>query len=101
MMRLAVLRVIKLYQKFLSPDHSVFFSHRHPYGYCKFYPSCSEYAYKSIERFGLRKGGFLAFKRVLRCNPLSQGGIDEVPSLKEAAEAKNLKGIKAHGKQFS
>lgn len=46
---------------------------------CRFYPTCSEYAYQAILRHGLLKGLFLALKRVLRCHPYHPGGIDLVP----------------------
>lgn len=46
---------------------------------CRFFPSCSEYARQAIQKHGLRKGGFLALKRLLRCHPLSKGGYDPVP----------------------
>ncbi|MGD2268879.1 MAG: membrane protein insertion efficiency factor YidD [Desulfobacterales bacterium] len=46
---------------------------------CRFYPSCSEYAYQSIKRYGLPKGISLALKRLLRCHPLHPGGFDPVP----------------------
>ena len=46
---------------------------------CKYYPTCSSYAYTAIERFGALKGSALAVWRLLRCNPWSMGGIDHVP----------------------
>ncbi|MBU1161481.1 MAG: membrane protein insertion efficiency factor YidD [Proteobacteria bacterium] len=46
---------------------------------CRFYPTCSEYAYQSILRYGLLKGFLLALKRVFRCHPFHPGGIDPVP----------------------
>ncbi|MBW1608817.1 MAG: membrane protein insertion efficiency factor YidD, partial [Deltaproteobacteria bacterium] len=46
---------------------------------CRFYPTCSEYAYESIRRYGFLKGIFLALKRILRCHPFHPGGIDSVP----------------------
>jgi putative membrane protein insertion efficiency factor len=46
---------------------------------CRFTPSCSQYAYTAIERYGLLKGGWMAFKRILRCNPFNPGGYDPVP----------------------
>ena len=46
---------------------------------CRFYPTCSQYALTAIERFGLLRGGYLATKRLLKCNPLFHGGIDPVP----------------------
>ena len=45
----------------------------------RFYPSCSTYAVEAIKIHGAIKGGYLAFKRILRCNPLSEGGEDPVP----------------------
>ena len=46
---------------------------------CKFYPTCSTYALEAVEKYGAFKGGYLAIKRVLRCNPFSRGGYDPVP----------------------
>jgi len=46
---------------------------------CKYVPTCSEYAEIAIERFGAARGGFLAAKRLLRCNPFAKGGYDPVP----------------------
>ena len=50
---------------------------------CRFHPSCSEYAIESIKLFGVLKGSFCAFKRIIRCHPWSQGGSDPVPPSKE------------------
>lgn len=46
---------------------------------CKYYPTCSAYAVKAIETHGALRGGILAVWRILRCNPWSLGGVDEVP----------------------
>ncbi|MDR2437505.1 MAG: membrane protein insertion efficiency factor YidD [Endomicrobium sp.] len=48
---------------------------------CRFYPSCSIYAYQAIELYGFFKGSFLAFKRIMRCHPFCDGGLDPVPIL--------------------
>ncbi|WP_176670515.1 membrane protein insertion efficiency factor YidD [Mannheimia granulomatis] len=46
---------------------------------CRFYPTCSTYAVEAIKIHGAIKGGYLSFKRILRCNPMSEGGEDPVP----------------------
>lgn len=46
---------------------------------CRFTPTCSEYAMQAIEKYGAAKGGWLAMRRILRCNPFHKGGYDPVP----------------------
>jgi len=75
-LELIVLKMIRFYQRTFSPDHGMFKS-LHKYGYCKFHPTCSEYAYQAIKKYGLYKGGFKSIKRILRCHPWSSGGIDQ------------------------
>ena len=72
-----LLRTIKIYQKTLSFDHGLF-AYRYPYGYCRFHPTCSEYAYQAYERYGTVKGTKMSIKRILRCNPFNKGGEDPV-----------------------
>jgi len=67
--------LIKIYQKTLSPDHG-WFKERHPHGFCRYYPSCSEYAKCVIKKQGIWLGGIKAVWRILRCNPWSKGGVD-------------------------
>ena len=50
---------------------------------CRFYPSCSNYAKSVIKSFGLFKGCWLTFLRILRCNPFCKGGFDPVPENKK------------------
>lgn len=76
-MKKIALFLIKIYQKTLSFDHG-FMKFYHPAGFCRFQPTCSEYAYRAIEKYGLIRGFFMASWRILRCNPLNKGGIDSV-----------------------
>jgi len=76
-MKKIVLFLIRLYQKTLSPDTG-WFNYKHPHGYCKYYPTCSEYGYQSIQKYGFFKGSMKALWRILRCNPFSKGGYDPI-----------------------
>ena len=70
-MKRAILRVIRFYQASVSP----LFPPR-----CRYIPTCSQYAIEAIEKYGAIKGGWLAFKRICRCNPFSKRGpYDPVP----------------------
>jgi len=55
------------------------FSRLLPISTCRFEPTCSRYGYEAIEKYGLLKGGWLAFLRILRCQPFCPGGYDPVP----------------------
>ncbi len=46
---------------------------------CRYTPTCSQYAQEAIRKYGPFKGGWLAFKRILRCNPWGGSGYDPVP----------------------
>lgn len=61
--------LIKFYRKNISPLKKPC---------CRFYPTCSEYTLESLEKYGVLKGGFMAIKRILRCNPFNKGGYDPV-----------------------
>jgi putative membrane protein insertion efficiency factor len=69
-MKHLALTLIRLYQKTLSQALPPT---------CRFFPSCSEYSYQAIEKYGLLKGGWLAVKRIARCHPFNPGGYDPVP----------------------
>jgi len=75
--RIIGLKLIKLYQQTLSPDHGPL-ARLYPNGYCKFHPTCSEYTFQAVEKYGLMRGSLLGCWRVLRCNPWSEGGNDPV-----------------------
>lgn len=66
-----LLKLIWFYRKAISPYKGR--------KYCNYYPTCSAYAAEAIEKYGALKGGFMAFKRILRCNPFCKGGYDPVP----------------------
>ncbi|MPM98641.1 putative membrane protein insertion efficiency factor [bioreactor metagenome] len=69
-MRKAMIGLIKLYKKYISPLLPPS---------CRFIPTCSQYAIEAIEKYGAFKGGGLAIWRILRCNPFCAGGYDPVP----------------------
>ncbi|MBI2064023.1 MAG: membrane protein insertion efficiency factor YidD [Candidatus Yanofskybacteria bacterium] len=75
-MKQVFLKFIKIYQETISPDHGTIFAGSMLR--CRFYPSCSQYTYEAIERYGIAKGVLKGLARILRCNPLSKGGINEV-----------------------
>ncbi len=76
-MKKILLKIIRIYQKTISPDHG-FFAYKHPAGLCRYYPSCSQYGYNAISKHGVMQGLFMTVKRILRCNPFSKGGYDPV-----------------------
>lgn len=75
--RYFIIKLIKIYQKTLSPDHG-FLKIFAPFGHCRFRPTCSEYAIQATEKYGVVKGTLKASWRILRCNPWNEGGYDPV-----------------------
>lgn len=69
--RLFLLAVLRGYQKWISPGI--------PANTCRYYPSCSHYAYQAIYKYGARRGIVMGAWRLLRCNPFVSGGVDPVP----------------------
>ena len=65
----AILILLTGYKKYISPFLPPS---------CRFYPTCSEYAYQAVLKHGLIKGLLLGFVRILKCNPFCQGGYDPV-----------------------
>lgn len=69
-MRLILIAIIKFYKYFISP----LLGDR-----CRFYPSCSSYSLEALQLHGAIIGSYLTLKRLLRCHPFHEGGIDPVP----------------------
>lgn len=74
-MKKILINTIILYQKILSPDHGPR-KKMYPYGYCRHYPSCSEYSKLAISKHGSIKGVGISVLRIVKCNPLSKPSID-------------------------
>ena len=77
MLKLLILQLIRLYQRLLSPDTGLLHAITGPV--CRFKPTCSEYTYQAIERYGIMQGTLLGLRRILRCNPWSKVVLDPVP----------------------
>ena len=70
-MKKLFLGLIRFYQRAISP---------YTPAACRFTPTCSQYAYEAITKYGALKGGCLAIRRLLRCNPFYKGDFyDPVP----------------------
>ena len=69
-MKRVMIEIIRFYRKFISPCFPPC---------CRYTPTCSQYALEAIGVHGAGRGGWLAFKRILRCNPFHRGGYDPVP----------------------
>ena len=69
-MQRLLLLLIRFYRTWLSPLKPPS---------CRYIPTCSEYALIAITRYGARRGGWLALKRILRCHTFHKGGYDPVP----------------------
>lgn len=60
---LSIIKVYRFFSKYTPPV-------------CRFTPTCSQYAYEAIKKYGAIKGGFLSIKRILKCHPYHKGGYD-------------------------
>lgn len=68
-MKTVVLAILRFYKRAISPNLPPS---------CRYQPTCSEYAYEAVEKYGILKGGRLAIWRILRCNPFGGSGYDPV-----------------------
>lgn len=71
MLKNICLFLIIFYKKFISPLKPPC---------CRFYPSCSSYAYEAYLKYGFLRGSYLSIKRILKCHPFHDGGYDPVPN---------------------
>jgi putative membrane protein insertion efficiency factor len=69
-MRFMLIAIIKCYKYFISPLLG---------SNCRFYPSCSSYSLDALQRHGVIIGIYLTVRRLLKCHPFHEGGIDHVP----------------------
>ena len=70
MMRRILLKLIRIYQSFISPLLG---------NNCRFYPTCSQYTYEAIDKYGALHGVWMGIRRIARCHPWNKGGFDPVP----------------------
>ena len=73
-MRALLILIIRAYRYLISPVMGP---------HCRYYPTCSSYAQTAVERHGAIRGSWLAIKRLSRCHPWHEGGVDPVPELNE------------------
>ena len=73
-MKRVILSMIRFYQKSWLVRVPIFGE-----GMCRFSPTCSEYTYQAIEKYGILRGSLLGFRRIIRCHPWNKGGQDLVP----------------------
>ncbi len=69
-MTAVALGLIRLYQHTLSHIFG---------GSCRYYPSCSQYTYEAVQRYGWLRGSWMGTRRIARCHPFAKGGYDPVP----------------------
>lgn len=77
-MKWLLIKCVRVYQLMISP-----FTANH----CRFYPTCSRYAIVAIERHGVFRGSWLALKRIGRCRPGCEAGVDPVPTVDELKQS--------------
>ena len=80
MIKQTLLRSIRWYQRYLSPDTGMLKSLWLVGSACRYHPTCSEYMYQAVNRYGIIYGLWLGMLRILRCHPWARGGFDPVPT---------------------
>ena len=75
MIKNIILKSVKLYQKTISLDQGIF-NFFIQIRICRFYPTCSEYFYQSVKKYGAKTGVWRGIKRIAKCHPWHVGGVD-------------------------
>jgi len=78
-MKKLVLSLIRFYQKTSFFHNAVARQLFLTDAACRFKPTCSQYTYQAVKKYGVAKGLFIGLKRIIRCNPWSRGGFDPLP----------------------
>lgn len=82
--RNAAIAFMQLYRRIISPLYGQV---------CRYHPSCSRYAVEAYQRRGFTVGTLLTVWRLLRCNPFTPGGIDDVPAAQHQNFVINSRGF--------
>jgi putative membrane protein insertion efficiency factor len=82
-MKQLLVRLLRAYQLLLSPMLGQ---------NCRFYPTCSNYSIEAIRTHGAARGSYLALRRVCRCHPWNEGGVDLVPPLHDKNSSTTARG---------
>lgn len=78
-MKKIILKLIRFYQKTSFFHKQVFRNLFLTDRVCRFIPTCSQYTYDAVDKYGSKKGLWLGLKRIIRCHPWNKGGIDPIP----------------------
>ncbi len=93
MMKRLLLLLIRFYRRFISPMHAPC---------CPFTPTCSTYAMQAVERHGALYGGYLAIRRLLRCQPFIREALrPRAPETKPKIEKTDKKSFIPRGRPFA
>lgn len=87
-----IISFLKIYKYFISPLLG---------NNCRFYPSCSDYSMEALKKHGVAKGAVLTAKRIVKCQPFHEGGMDPVPQVKNNNEESAVETNRDNNKGFA